>query len=306
MADKPKDKGKKPPSGGGLKSDAEVLSTIIAVAVGLVLLSALMASFQSRFAGGGRIELDTWLKQRLSSFSSSVDALTPVGTAVAVRKKTDVWVSAFRDRIVGIQEQGALGRLLATHTVGDEVMWSVDFEKSPDGWVSADALKKQMAGVAGTIRTWFLWISAILSVIGAFFAVYSYRRWIAVTTAHRKQMELLEKKLSESDIANKNERWEHVESLVSSDNPGDWRVAIIEADIMLDELISSMGYDGETLGDKLKRIEKSDMTTLDVAWEAHKVRNKIAHSGSDFILTSREAKRVIDLYRQALQEFDYI
>ena len=48
------------------------------------------------------------------------------------------------------------------------------------------------------------------------------------------------------------------------------------------------------------------MTTLDSAWEAHKIRNKVAHRGTDFILTRREAKRVIGLYRNALQEFDYV
>lgn len=303
MADK---KDAKKPSGGGMKSDAEVLSTILAILVGLALLSALLASFQNRYAGGGRIDLGSWAWQRFSAFSSRVDAYTEPGALVTAKEKTDVWASSLRDRILGIQEKGALGRLIRFAETEEGPMWNVDFEKHPDGWVSADALKKQMSGTVARVRTWFLWLSGILSVLGAFFAVYGHMRWSKITSLHKKQMKLLEKKLTEGDIANKNERWERVEALVSSDNPGDWRVAIIEADIMLDELITSMGYDGESLGDKLKRIEQSDMTTLDAAWEAHKVRNRIAHSGSDFILTNREAKRVIGLYREALQEFDYV
>ena len=104
----------------------------------------------------------------------------------------------------------------------------------------------------------------------------------------------------------KNEKWEHIKELISSENPNDWRLAILEADILLDELIDLMGYKGKTMGEKLKSIEQSDFTTLEQAWEAHKVRNQIAHTGSDFILTLRETRRVIDLYRQVFEEFRFI
>ena len=119
-------------------------------------------------------------------------------------------------------------------------------------------------------------------------------------------MRQLEQKLAGESVSNVNERWDKVETLVASDNPGDWRVAILEADVMLDELVSAMGYDGDTLGEKLKMIEQSDFQTLDAAWEVHKVRNRIAHHGSDFILTHREAKRIIDLFREVFEEFEYI
>jgi len=104
----------------------------------------------------------------------------------------------------------------------------------------------------------------------------------------------------------KNEKWQNIVDLSSSLNPSDWRLAILEADILLDECVTTMGYKGENLGEKLKSIERSDFNTLEQAWEAHKVRNTIAHTGSDFILTAREARRVIDLYKQVFEEFQYI
>ncbi len=119
-------------------------------------------------------------------------------------------------------------------------------------------------------------------------------------------MALFEKKMTDDALSNKNMRWEHVLTLANSDSPGDWRTAIIEADIMLDEFLTSMGHHGQSLGDKLKGVEASDFRTIDLAWEGHKVRNRIAHHGSDFILTERETKRVIDLYRQVFEEFDCI
>ena len=41
-----------------------------------------------------------------------------------------------------------------------------------------------------------------------------------------------------SPTAQTNKRWQNVEALFQSSNPNDWRVAIIEADTMLDDLIT--------------------------------------------------------------------
>jgi hypothetical protein len=67
-----------------------------------------------------------------------------------------------------------------------------------------------------------------------------------------------------------------------------------------------LGYSGETIAEKLKAVEPSDFITIESAWEAHKIRNVIAHEGADFILSEREARRIIDLYRAVFKEFGII
>lgn len=104
----------------------------------------------------------------------------------------------------------------------------------------------------------------------------------------------------------KNERWREVEAHIGRDNPSDWRVAILEADTMLDELLDVLGYEGEGIGDKLKQIQRADFRSLDDAWEAHKVRNALAHEGTAYQLSEREARRVIELYSRVFEEFKYI
>lgn len=104
----------------------------------------------------------------------------------------------------------------------------------------------------------------------------------------------------------KNQRWERVKDLINSHNTNDWRQAIIEADIILEEMLDRMGYEGESIGDKLKQIEESDFVTLNKAWEAHKIRNHIAHRGGDFLFSKSEAERVIKLYEQVFEEFYFI
>ncbi len=104
----------------------------------------------------------------------------------------------------------------------------------------------------------------------------------------------------------RNQKWVRVEQLIESPNQSDWRLAIIEADILLDEMVSRMPYPGETLADKLKNVEKSDFTTIESAWEAHKARNKVVHAGSDFVLTEHEARRIVNLYKEVFEEFFFL
>lgn len=99
------------------------------------------------------------------------------------------------------------------------------------------------------------------------------------------------------------ERWRRVMELASSGNHGDWRRAILEADIMLGQVLHAAGYVGESVGEQLRLANPIQMTTLDVAWKAHKVRNDIAHGGEAYNLTEREARTAINHYRRVFEEF---
>lgn len=101
-------------------------------------------------------------------------------------------------------------------------------------------------------------------------------------------------------------RWQEIIKKSVSDNPSDWRLAIIEADIMLDDLLRQLQLPGETMGEKLKAVDPPDFLTLDQAWEAHKARNMIAHEGDNFLLNQREVRRIVSLYESVFKEFHLI
>jgi hypothetical protein len=104
----------------------------------------------------------------------------------------------------------------------------------------------------------------------------------------------------------KNTRWDHVMSLFGSENPSDWRVAVIEADAMLEELVNQLGYEGESLGEKMKQINAANFPTIQQAWDAHNVRNRIAHEGMNFQLDSFEKNRVLKLYERVFSDAGFI
>ena len=111
---------------------------------------------------------------------------------------------------------------------------------------------------------------------------------------------------TEEEADAENDRWSHIEELSASSNHGDWRRAILEADIMLGDMLAQAGYNGATIGDQLKMANPIQLTTLDLAWRAHKVRNEIAHGGESYELNQREAQAAIINYRRVFEELGVI
>lgn len=103
-----------------------------------------------------------------------------------------------------------------------------------------------------------------------------------------------------------NPRWHYVETLIESPNESDWRVSIIEADSMLEELLRQRGFAGDTLSELLEGAKGGGFSTIQGAWDAHVVRNQIAHQGLDFPLTQVEGRRVIKMYQNTFEELGAI
>ncbi len=124
----------------------------------------------------------------------------------------------------------------------------------------------------------------------------------------KKEDKKEEKKDDNKNKANEDmaRRWANVLTYVESANANDWRHAVIEADIILGDMLVGLGYKGESIGEQLKRATKGDFKTLDEAWDAHKVRNELAHAGSDYPFSQFEARRVVNLYRKVFEEFFHI
>jgi len=163
-----------------------------------------------------------------------------------------------------------------------------------------------VAGAGGVLET--VWL--VLVIVGyavALFFLYFYvyaaigiGRLSAIETervkAHEKAFAMKRDSLIQSS------RFTLVKEHIESDNPNDWKHAIIESDIILDKALKQLGYAGTSLGERLRSITPSMLASIDDAWEAHKVRNHIAHSGADFVLTHKIAKEAVLRYERVFSE----
>jgi hypothetical protein len=237
--------------------------------------------------------------------------LNPLGVRVVTLNDTDVYDTPGGDTI-GRQKFNSRGRILQGSVTIDGVRyWYVDYDSGSDGWVRENDIaylesepnlfEKFLIFLFGV--AWYLKIIVIVvSMLAIFASGYLFKKIVELRVIENNLL-YPEPKPKEPTI---NPQWHKVLSHIESANPNDWRLAIIEADIMLDDLLDKLHLPGETMGDKLKAVEKSDFLTIDNAWEAHKIRNQVAHEGEKYILTQREALRVMLLYKSVFEEFQII
>lgn len=107
-------------------------------------------------------------------------------------------------------------------------------------------------------------------------------------------------------ISPQKQRWDLIKKMFTSPDPTSWRMAIIDADTMLEEMIADMGYRGETFGEKLKDMHRDNIPWLQAAWDVHLLRNKLAHEGSRYPLNERESYRAYKIYENILSGNGYL
>ncbi len=152
----------------------------------------------------------------------------------------------------------------------------------------------------------FVLLSLTLSLPFIAVAVYCSLRVFLLRQHERRMFHAAGRPVATRDVPKTQLRWSHVLEQARGSAEHGWRLAILEADIMLNELLDVQGYKGETMGDKMKHVDRANFNTIDAAWEAHKVRNAIAHEGAAHVLNQREVRRVISLYEKVFREFGYI
>lgn len=161
-----------------------------------------------------------------------------------------------------------------------------------------------------TIATWWYLFSILSFVVSAVLLigiVYAMIRFSELRQIEESALREAERAYQTAHVAQgENTRWQGIVTHASSESPNDWRIAIMEADIMLEELLDSFGYTGATVADKLKTARPEAFRSIEDAWEAHKVRNAIAHRGSDFVLTKRATEVTIAQYQHVFEEFKVV
>lgn len=105
-----------------------------------------------------------------------------------------------------------------------------------------------------------------------------------------------------SDKKKTKERWEAIRKRLDSKNESEYKVAIIEADKMIDDLIAKLGYGGENMGERLDSIPEGQLDFLPEIREAHQIRNRIIHE-DEFAIDRQTAEDILEKYANILRQF---
>lgn len=152
-------------------------------------------------------------------------------------------------------------------------------------------------------------ISVCLSILFIFIIIFSLVRLIeiqifdAMEIEHEINHALAKDK--ETDRTT-NPRWKYIQTLIDSPNESDWRISILEADTLLEESFKERDIAGDTMAELLEEAKTNGYPNIQGAWDAHIIRNKIAHEGQDFPLSQIEGRRVIKLYQNIFEDLKVI
>ena len=157
-------------------------------------------------------------------------------------------------------------------------------------------------------RDWgiFVALSMFVSLLLFTLVVYCVIRILQIRHHEHLKFEAAQKPVAAQDVSRVQLRWSRIKEESGSEDEQKMRLAILEADIMLNDLLDVLGYKGDTMGDKMRLVDRANFNTIDMAWEAHRARNAIAHQGSALSLTTREARRIIGLYEKVFREFKFV
>lgn len=96
------------------------------------------------------------------------------------------------------------------------------------------------------------------------------------------------------------EAWARIQKHFFAGDPNDLKIAVMDADNVLNDALQYAGIRGVNLGERLKNIKRGQMPNLEDVWGAHKLRNEIAHE-TNFALKRDPVERALDAYEVALK-----
>lgn len=101
------------------------------------------------------------------------------------------------------------------------------------------------------------------------------------------------------------EEWQKITQDFQRGDDANLKLAIIEADKLLDDILKKANFQGADMGERLENINSAQISCIDDIWRAHRVRNKIAHE-QNFTIKHDEAEILIKIYEKALGELQVL
>lgn len=94
-------------------------------------------------------------------------------------------------------------------------------------------------------------------------------------------------------------RWNKIKKRTESESESEYKLAIIEADDFLAEVLEDRGYEEKTFEEAIKKIGRLTPADMDKIISAHQVRNSIVYN-SEYKLDLELAKKIMDVYESAV------
>ncbi|MBU2635421.1 hypothetical protein KJ841_03060 [Patescibacteria group bacterium] len=98
-------------------------------------------------------------------------------------------------------------------------------------------------------------------------------------------------------------QWAKVLKRLETGKEADYKLAVIEADGLLNDILKKMGYKGETMAKILEQLDSTVLPDIEQIWEVHKIRNKVVHD-PDYELNLEQARKILGIYEKSFRTLE--
>lgn len=94
-------------------------------------------------------------------------------------------------------------------------------------------------------------------------------------------------------------KWGKIKKRIESGSESDYKLAIIDADDFLTQVLDEGGYEADSFEESVKKAGRLLSGSEGQVLAAHEVRNSIVYN-PDFKISSDQAKKILDTYESAI------
>ena len=94
-------------------------------------------------------------------------------------------------------------------------------------------------------------------------------------------------------------QWSKIKKRIESGIESDYKLAIIDADDFLNEVLENRGYEGKDIKESIEKAGELIGPALNDVLNAHEIRNSIVYD-ADYKLSGDEAKKVLAIYESVI------
>ena len=98
-------------------------------------------------------------------------------------------------------------------------------------------------------------------------------------------------------------QWKKVKERVERGAQSEWKLSIMEADDMLDDILVKLGVSGATVDERIINAQKDIRLDINFVKEAHTVRDNVVHD-PDYQLAKEEARDALDIYEKVFKDLE--
>lgn len=100
-------------------------------------------------------------------------------------------------------------------------------------------------------------------------------------------------------------KWQQIQDRLEKSDEANLKLAVIEADNFMDDVLKRMALEGKDMGERLEKLTTQQLKSLDDIWDAHRLRNLIVHQ-TNVSINQNQAKKAIESFEKALKELEVI